>query len=136
MLLYPLNHNEEALEILKKKKNVRVLLLPEISVKQPENSYDIKKINGGMIVQTIDSKLYDDYEVVTNRKPTDKELEYLRALKDVIINSQLKTNKEILDNDLALRISVMPIIIETNKYNWHCPVGIARKEKKWQKKNF
>ena len=69
------SYTEEALEILKKKKNVRVLLLPEISVKQPENSYDIKKINGGMIVQTIDSKLYDDYEVVTNRKPTDKELE-------------------------------------------------------------
>ena len=71
------SYTDEALEILKKKKNVRVLLLPEISVKQPENSYDIKKINGGIIVQTIDSKIYDDYEVVTNRKPTDKELEDL-----------------------------------------------------------
>ena len=71
------SYTDEALEILKKKKNVRVLLLPEISVKQPENSYDIKKINGGMIVQTIDSKLFDDYEVVTNRKPTNKELEDL-----------------------------------------------------------
>ena len=69
------SYTDEALEILKSKKNVRVLLLPEISVKQPENSYDIKKINGGMIVQTIDSKIYDDYEVVTNRKPTEKELE-------------------------------------------------------------
>lgn len=69
------SYTDEALEILKKKKNVRVLLLPEITAKQPENSYDIKKINGGMIVQTIDSKIYDDYEVVTNRKPTDKELE-------------------------------------------------------------
>ena len=71
------SYTDEALEILKKKKNVRVLLLPEISVKQPENSYDIKKINGGIIVQTIDSKIYDDYEVVTDRKPTDKELEDL-----------------------------------------------------------
>lgn len=69
------SYEPEALEILKKKKNVRVLLLPEISVKQPANSYDIKKINGGIIIQSIDSKLYDDYEVVTNRKPTDKELE-------------------------------------------------------------
>lgn len=69
------SYTEEALEILKKKKNVRVLLLPEISVKQPENSYDIKKINGGIIIQSVDSKLYEDYEVVTNRKPTDKELE-------------------------------------------------------------
>lgn len=68
-------YTDEALEILKTKKNVRVLLLPEISTKQPENSYDIKKINGGIIVQSIDSKIYDSYDVVTDRKPTDKELE-------------------------------------------------------------
>lgn len=66
---------KEALELLKTKKNLRLLELPSITVKQPEGSYDIKKINGGIIVQTIDSKLLDDYEVVTNRKPTDKELE-------------------------------------------------------------
>lgn len=66
---------KEALEILQTKKNLRVLLLPNIEKKQKENAYDIKKINGGIIVQTIDSKLLDGYEVVTNRKPTDKELE-------------------------------------------------------------
>lgn len=66
---------KEALELLKTKKNLRLLELPSITVRQPEGSYDIKKINGGIIVQTIDSKLLDDYEVVTNRKPTDKELE-------------------------------------------------------------
>ena len=66
---------KEALELLKTKKNLRLLELPSIQVRQPEGSYDIKKINGGIIVQTIDSKLLDDYEVVTNRKPTDKELE-------------------------------------------------------------
>lgn len=71
------SYSEKALEILKQKKNVRVLLLPEITVKQSENAYDIKKINGGIIVQTIDSKLLDDYEVVTNRAPTEKELEDL-----------------------------------------------------------
>ncbi|MCI9366014.1 MAG: bifunctional phosphoribosylaminoimidazolecarboxamide formyltransferase/IMP cyclohydrolase [Clostridia bacterium] len=67
--------DKEALEILKTKKNLRLLELPTITVKQPETAYDIKKINGGIIVQTIDSKLLDNYEVVTNRKPTDKELE-------------------------------------------------------------
>lgn len=69
------SYEPEALELLKTKKNLRVLLLPNISTKQPEGAYDIKKINGGIIVQTIDSKLLDNYEVVTNRKPTDKELE-------------------------------------------------------------
>lgn len=66
---------KEALELLKEKKNLRLLELPSICVKQPEGSYDLKKINGGIIVQTIDAKLLDDYTVVTDRKPTDKELE-------------------------------------------------------------
>ena len=69
------SYEKEALELLKTKKNLRLLELPSILVRQPENSLDIKKINGGIIVQTIDSKLLDDYTVVTNRKPTDKELE-------------------------------------------------------------
>lgn len=65
---------QNALELLKTKKNLRILELPTITTKQPENSYDIKKINGGIIVQTIDSKLLDEYEVVTTRKPTEQEL--------------------------------------------------------------
>ncbi len=66
---------KEALKVLETKKNLRLLELPSITVKQAPESYDIKKINGGIIVQTIDSKLLDDYKVVTDRKPTDKELE-------------------------------------------------------------
>lgn len=69
------SYDPEALELLLTKKNLRVLELPDITVKQPENAYDIKKINGGIILQTIDSKLLDEYEIVTKRKPTDKELE-------------------------------------------------------------
>ncbi len=71
------SYEPKALEILKAKKNVRVLELENISKKQNENALDVKKINGGVIVQTIDSKLLDEYEVVTNRKPTEKELEDL-----------------------------------------------------------
>lgn len=67
----------EALALLKKKKNVRILELPTIRVKQRENAYDIKKINGGAIVQTIDAKLLDEYEVVTDTKPTPEQMEDL-----------------------------------------------------------
>lgn len=70
-------YEEEALEILKAKKNVRVLQLADIEVPQDENAYDLKKVNGGLIVQTIDSKLLqeEDIKVVTDRKPTEKEME-------------------------------------------------------------
>ena len=69
------SYEKEALEILKEKPNLRILLLPSITVKQPKNAYDIKKINGGIILQTIDSELLNEYKVVTDRKPTEKELE-------------------------------------------------------------
>lgn len=71
------SYEKEALEILKVKPNLRILLLPTIAVKQPKTAYDIKKINGGIILQTIDAELLNDYKVVTDRKPTDKELEDL-----------------------------------------------------------
>lgn len=73
------SYEEEALALLTKKKNIRLLKLDNISMKQDENAYDLKKVNGGLIVQTIDSTLIDEekLEVVTNRKPTEKEMEDL-----------------------------------------------------------
>lgn len=69
------SYEKEALELLQSKKNVRVLELPDIEVPQSENSYDLKKVNGGLIVQTIDSKLVEQEElkVVTNRAPSKDE---------------------------------------------------------------
>ncbi|WP_211321020.1 ATP-dependent helicase [Anaeroplasma bactoclasticum] len=53
------------------------------------------------IISKYDRKqLFESLLEILFNNPTDKELEYLRALKDIMINSQLKTNKEILDNIL------------------------------------
>lgn len=70
---------EEALEILKAKKNIRLLKLENIEQKQPDTAYDLKKVSGGLLVQTVDNSLYNQEElkVVTKRKPTDKEMEDL-----------------------------------------------------------
>lgn len=74
------SYEKEALEILCQKKNVRVLLLEDISIPQSEHAYDFKKVNGGLIVQTIDSKLLDEQElkVVTDCIPSEREMEDLR----------------------------------------------------------
>ena len=90
------SYEEEALIVLSKKKNIRILRLDNISEKQDENSYDIKKISGGVIVQTIDNNLYEeeDLKVVTNRKPTDKEME------DLLFT--LKVVKHVKSNGIAL----------------------------------
>lgn len=73
------SYEDKALEILERKKNIRLLKLAGIEVPQNENAYDFKKVNGGLIIQTIDSKLLpeDDLKVVTDRAPSDKEMEDL-----------------------------------------------------------
>ena len=74
------SYTDEAKEILCQKKNIRILKLPDISEKQPADALDMKKINGGMVVQSIDNQLYNEEEltVVTDRKPTEKEMEDLK----------------------------------------------------------
>ena len=74
------SYEKEALEILCSKKNIRVLELKDIDVPQHENALDMKKVNGGLIVQTIDSKLYEevDFKVVTKVQPTEEQLEDMK----------------------------------------------------------
>ena len=73
------SYEKEALDILTSKKNIRILELKDIEVKQSEDAYDFKKVNGGLIIQTIDSKLLveEDLKVVTDRAPSEKEMEDL-----------------------------------------------------------
>lgn len=80
------SYEAAALELLEQKKNIRLLELPDISVPQDENAYDMKKVNGGLIIQTIDSKLMDESElkVVTDRAPSEKEMEDLKFVWKVV----------------------------------------------------
>ena len=73
------SYSTEALKILREKKNIRLLQLENIEVKQPDAAYDLKKVSGGLLVQTIDNVLYEgELEVVTDRKPTPEEMEDLK----------------------------------------------------------
>lgn len=72
------SYSEKALEILKSKKNIRLLAIDNISTKQDENSYDLKKVAGGILVQTIDSKLLSgELKTVTKKEPTEQEMKDL-----------------------------------------------------------
>ncbi|MCA1591910.1 MAG: bifunctional phosphoribosylaminoimidazolecarboxamide formyltransferase/IMP cyclohydrolase [Acidobacteria bacterium] len=67
------DYDERALEILKSKKNLRVLRAGE--TRQAEG-LDFKRITGGMLVQTRDTRRLTraDLKVVTKREPTDEEV--------------------------------------------------------------
>jgi phosphoribosylaminoimidazolecarboxamide formyltransferase / IMP cyclohydrolase len=69
----------EAYEIIAKKKNIRIMRLPGISVKPPRGTWDMKKVLGGLLVQDLDLDLLNeaDLKVVTKRVPTQKEMEDL-----------------------------------------------------------
>ncbi len=70
--------DEDALEILTQKKNIRLLTLDSIEKKQPATAFDVKKVSGGILVQDIDNSLLsDELKVVTDRKPTDEEMKDL-----------------------------------------------------------
>jgi phosphoribosylaminoimidazolecarboxamide formyltransferase / IMP cyclohydrolase len=67
----------KAMEILTKKKNIRLMtLLPGVD----PNAYDIKKIYGGYLLQNVDSMTENEkeYKVVTTRQPTEAEWKAMR----------------------------------------------------------
>ncbi len=72
------SYSAEALEILKSKQNIRVLKLKDISCRDTGSYRDIKKVNGGILVQDVNRALTgQDMEVVTKAKPDDGTMEDL-----------------------------------------------------------
>ncbi len=69
-------YTDEALELLRKKKNVRVMLMDEFAPAGRFADYDIKKIPGGAVVQSADADTVsrEAIKVVTERQPTPEQL--------------------------------------------------------------
>lgn len=70
------DYDPEALELLRAKKNLRVIRMNE---REQTREFEVKQIGGGMLVQTPDyHKLTrDEIKVVSERKPTDEEIRAL-----------------------------------------------------------
>ena len=65
----------EALEIFKKKKNLRVLEIGEFGKRKKK--IEVRNVDGGILVQDTDTKILtkDDLTTVTKREPSEKEIE-------------------------------------------------------------
>ncbi|WP_282015299.1 bifunctional phosphoribosylaminoimidazolecarboxamide formyltransferase/IMP cyclohydrolase [Marinifilum flexuosum] len=69
--------SDEALEVLTKKKNLRLLELPEI-LKSDYTAMKGRTVLGGLLIQDQDQKLIgEELNVVTKRQPSEKEMEDL-----------------------------------------------------------
>ena len=82
------DYDEEALEILTKKKNLRIYKLSE---KNNNHEQQIKSVRGGILVQDFNEKLADEYESVTEKKVDEtqqKDIEFgLKVVKHVKSNA-------------------------------------------------
>ena len=82
------DYDDEALEILTKKKNLRIYKLSE---KNNNHEQQIKSVRGGILVQGFNDKLADEYESVTEKKVDEtqqRDIEFgLKVVKHVKSNA-------------------------------------------------
>ena len=64
--------SEEAADIVATKPNVRLLSCGQWQ--KPAYRLDLKRVNGGLLVQDADLQLYDKLEVVTERQPDERQM--------------------------------------------------------------
>ena len=63
--------------VFSSKKNIRVLCCSASVTESETGRLDFKRVNGGLLVQDMDSELYKEIQCVTKRQTTDKEMDDL-----------------------------------------------------------
>jgi len=103
--------SEKALEILTVKKNIRLLRLAAPAKANRKDALDMKKVAGGLLVQQLDTELMDEDKltVVTDRAPTEKEMENLRFVWRVV--------KHVKSNGIALAKDNMTVGVGPGQTN-------------------
>ena len=112
--------DDDALEILKKKKNLRILKLKNLDARGAK--YDIKYLEGKVLVQELNTKMIDEMKVVTNVQPTKEQLTDMEFGMKVVKNMKSNAIAIVKDGEtLALgcgqtsRIWALKNAIENNK---------------------
>jgi phosphoribosylaminoimidazolecarboxamide formyltransferase / IMP cyclohydrolase len=69
-------YEPEALELLRRHKNLRVMAQPDFAPAEREQDFDLKRIPGGLVVQTPDAQCANrlDLKAVTKLQPTPEQL--------------------------------------------------------------
>ena len=94
------SYEPDGLEILKKKKNLRILAVTPSQ--GGETSYDLRPLSGGLLVQTFDSisEDFSTWKTVTERIPTEEELDDLAFAWKA--SKHVKSNAIVLARDNSL----------------------------------
>ena len=92
---------EDALAILKKKKNLRLLEISDITTPAVEERYFHKKVDGGLLIQEADLGKMDEesFKVVTDAQPSEQEWKDLKLAWSVVKHT--KSNAIVVVKDGA-----------------------------------
>ncbi|WP_125152505.1 bifunctional phosphoribosylaminoimidazolecarboxamide formyltransferase/IMP cyclohydrolase [Clostridium rectalis] len=96
---------DEAIEILKKKKNLRIIKCN----RESNDKFEINKVDGGILVQSKDNKLLNSINIVTKENPTEDDI------KEMIF--AMKVVKHVKSNAIVVVKNGMAIGIGTGQVN-------------------
>src|SRR3954471_14733120 len=99
-VIYAPGYDDDALELLEQKPNVRLLDSQERR-RIPVTEHDLKRVRGGVLVQDRDTGLEEreEMDVVTRRKPTEEE--WGQLLFAMRVCKHVRSNAIVLASDLA-----------------------------------
>ncbi|TEB04644.1 Bifunctional purine biosynthesis protein PurH [Pelotomaculum schinkii] len=94
-------YEDQALEILKKKANLRLLSTGDLTI-QTNDRLDMRKVNGGLLVQEFDREVLKlpELKVVTKRTPTQNEMDELIFAMTLV--KHVKSNAIVLTKERQL----------------------------------
>ena len=104
--------DQEALDILQQKKNIRILRLPAMMEAAPDDQVDMKKVSGGLLIQSLDIEMFDAAEAPKPDQPaTDGEETTSSAFGKILNDGELMvvtktepTEAQIKDMELAMKV--------------------------------
>jgi phosphoribosylaminoimidazolecarboxamide formyltransferase/IMP cyclohydrolase len=110
--------DKDALEVLKEKKNIRLLQLDDITALVGSAQYDMKKVLGGLLVQQYNTSLIEGIKVVTEKSPSKEQLE------DMLF--AMKVVKHCKSNAIAIAKGGRLLGVGTGQTNriWACKQAI------------
>ncbi len=115
------SYSNKALEILKNKKNIRIMQLEDIMHINTKET-DIKKVSGGILIQDTDNKDFNmaDIKCVTENRPSDKEMEDMLFAWKVV--KHVKSNAIVIAKD-GMTLGIGPG--QTNRI-WAAEMSLER----------
>ena len=70
----------EAIKLFSAKKNIRLMQMPDVALNEKDQRFDMKRIGGGLLVQSQDSLNYveDQLKIASEREPDVREMEDMK----------------------------------------------------------